>query len=84
MLVPVAAQSKAWVCGRSLPEIASSNPAGDVDIRRLRMLCVVKKRSIRRANHSSRGILPTVVCLSVICKHRELVGPGTKGVGVSH
>ena len=26
--IPVAARSKAWVCGRSLAEIAASNPAG--------------------------------------------------------
>jgi len=25
-------------------------------------LCVVRKRSLRRADHSSRGVLPTVVC----------------------
>ena len=28
----VAAQSKAWVCGSSLAEIAVSNPAGCVDV----------------------------------------------------
>ena len=28
MLVPVAARSKAWVCGRSLARIVGSNPAG--------------------------------------------------------
>ena len=27
-LIPVAEQSKVWVCGRSLDEIAGSNPAG--------------------------------------------------------
>ena len=27
-LIPVAARSKAWVCGRSLSVIACSNPAG--------------------------------------------------------
>ena len=26
--IPVAAQSNAWVCGRSLPGIAGSNPTG--------------------------------------------------------
>ena len=31
-LVPVAARSKTWVCGRSLVEIADSNPAGVVDV----------------------------------------------------
>ena len=28
MLVPVAARSKAWVCGRSPAEIVGSNPTG--------------------------------------------------------
>ena len=30
--VPVAARSKAWVCGRSLAGIVGSNPAGSMDI----------------------------------------------------
>ena len=29
--IPVAARSKAWVCGRSLAWIAGSNPAGSMD-----------------------------------------------------
>jgi hypothetical protein len=29
-MIPEAAQSKAWVCGRSLAGIAGSNPAGDM------------------------------------------------------
>jgi hypothetical protein len=29
--VPVAGPSKAWVCGRSLPGIAGSNPAGSMN-----------------------------------------------------
>ena len=28
--LPVAARSRAWVCGRSLAGIAGSNPAGDM------------------------------------------------------
>ena len=32
MLVPVAARSKVWVCGRSPAEIAGSNSAGDMDV----------------------------------------------------
>jgi hypothetical protein len=31
VLIPVAAWSKAWVCGRSLARIALSNPAGGRD-----------------------------------------------------
>ena len=30
--VPVAARSKAWVCGRSLPGIAFSNTAWGIDV----------------------------------------------------
>jgi hypothetical protein len=30
--VPVAARSKAWVCGRSLAGIVGSNPAGSIDV----------------------------------------------------
>ena len=30
--VPVAARSKAWVCGRSPAEIVGSNPTGDMDV----------------------------------------------------
>jgi hypothetical protein len=31
----------------------------------LRVVCVVSLRSLRRADHSSRGVLPTVVRLCV-------------------
>ena len=31
-LIPVAAWSKAWVCGRSLAGIAGLNPAGGMDV----------------------------------------------------
>ena len=30
--VPVAARSKAWVCGRSPAEIVGSNPTGGMDV----------------------------------------------------
>ena len=40
--------------------------------------CVLpgRGRSMGRADHSSRGVLPTVVCLSVIVKPRQLGVPG--------
>ena len=44
--IPVAAQSKAWVCGHSLTGTGVSNPAGAMDIRLLLILCVVRKRSL--------------------------------------
>ena len=39
--VPVAARSKAWVCGHSLAGIVGSNPAVGMDVCLLRLLCVV-------------------------------------------
>ena len=32
MPVPVAAKSKAWICGRLPPEIVSSNHTGGMDV----------------------------------------------------
>ena len=51
---------------RSLAGIACSNTVGGMDDCLLRLLCVVRSR--RRADHSSRGVLPRVVCLDVISK----------------
>jgi len=39
--VPVAAQSKEWICGRSPAEIVGLNLTGGMDIRLLWVLCVV-------------------------------------------
>jgi hypothetical protein len=61
----VAEKSKTRVCGRSLSGIAGSNPAGGMDVCLVWLLCVVRLRSLRRADHSSRGVLPTVVCQCV-------------------
>jgi len=68
--IPVAAKSKAWVCGRALSVIADSNPTGGMNVCLLRVLCVVRYRSLLRADPSSGGFLPSVVCLSVIVKPR--------------
>jgi hypothetical protein len=59
--IPKAASSKAWVCGRSFAGTTGSNPTDDIDVCLFRALCVVKKRTMRRADHSSRGVLPSVV-----------------------
>jgi hypothetical protein len=40
-----------------------SNPVRGMDVCHLRLLCVVRQRSLRWADHSSRGVLPSVVCL---------------------
>ena len=39
---PVAARSKAWVCGRSISEIVGSKPTRGMDVCLLRVLCVVR------------------------------------------
>ena len=78
--IPVAARSKAWVCGRSLVGIVGSNPGGCMDVCLLWVSCVVRKRSLRRTDHSSREVLPTVVCLCVIVKPRLWGGPGPLGL----
>ena len=40
--IPMAARSKAWVCRRSPAGIAGSNPARDMDVSLLCLLCVVR------------------------------------------
>ena len=70
MPIPVAERSKAWVCGRSLVGIAGSNPAGGMDVCLVWLFGVVRERSLRRTDPSSRGVLPNLVCLSVIVKPR--------------
>jgi len=57
--VPVAARSKAWVCGRSPAEIMGSNPTGGMDVCLLWVLCVV--RGLCDKLITSRGVLPTVM-----------------------
>jgi hypothetical protein len=49
-----------WDCGRSFAEIAGSNPASGMDACLLWVLCIVRWRSLRWADHSSRGVLPIV------------------------
>ena len=44
------------------------------------MLCVVWERSVRRADHSSRGVLPSVVCLNMILKPQQRDGLCPLGV----
>jgi len=48
---------------RSLVALEGLNPAGDIDVCLLWVLCVVRQRSLLRAGHSSIGVLPSVVCL---------------------
>jgi len=60
MPIPVSARSKAWVFGRWLAGMVGSNPAGGMDVCLLLVLCVVRYRSLRRADHPSGGVLPNV------------------------
>jgi len=71
--IPVAALSKAWVCGRSLAGIKGPNPAIEMDICLLWALCVVRQRAMRQAAYSFTGVKAGVVCSnSVIAKpHQE-------------
>jgi len=62
----VAALSNGWVCCLSLAGIAGSNPAKGMGVSLVSVLCVVRQRSLRREDPSSRGVMPCVVCLSVI------------------
>ena len=72
--VPVAARSKAWVCGRSRAETVGSNPSGGMDVCLLWVLYVVRYRPLRQADNASRGVHPTVV-------HRRLWSRNLNNVG---
>jgi hypothetical protein len=50
-----------WSLRPTAAEIVGSNPIGGMGICLLWALCVVRLRSLRRADHSSRGVLPTVM-----------------------
>jgi hypothetical protein len=72
----VAAWSKAGVSGRSLAGIAGSNPAGFTEF--CLLCCVFSCIGLGRADDSPRGVLWSVVCLSVIVKPRSKPRP-TRG-----
>ena len=57
----MAARSKAWVSGRSRARIAVSNPATGMNVFSWKF-CQVE--SLRQADHTSRGVLPSVACLN--------------------
>ena len=66
--IPVATRSKPWVCVRLLAGIAGSNPAEGIDCCVLWVMCIVMYSSLRRADHSTRGVLPIMrVCVCVWC-----------------
>ena len=63
----MAVPSKAWVCGRSTAEIVGSNLAWDTDVFLVTVVCCLIEVS-RLADHLSREVSPSVLCLSVIVK----------------
>ena len=71
ILSHLVARSKACVCGRSPAGSAGLKPAGGMD-----SLVSVVCCQVEVTDHSSRGALPSVVCLSVIVKPRKCGGPG--------
>jgi hypothetical protein len=81
MPIPVAARSKAWVCGSSLADYGFESRRGHGCLSLTSVLCC--QRSLRRADHSSRGVLLRVVCLSVIAKPRQRGGPSPLGAVAS-
>ena len=66
----MSSRSKACVYGRSLAGIAGSDPARCMDVCLLWVSVVVRQMSLRRADRSYGGVLPSVVCLSVIDETR--------------
>jgi len=60
-----------WVSGRSFTGIESSNPAWRGILSVVRLVFVVKHVSLRRADHSSRELLPKVVFLYMISKPND-------------
>ena len=77
---PVAVRSKAW----GLRLLACWDCGFEFRLgtcMSLWWLCVVRWRPLRRADHSSRGDPPTVVCLSMIVKSRRWEGLGLLGGG---
>ena len=63
--IPLAARSKAWVCGHSLPGVVGSNPAGDMDVYCGSLFSGI---GLRRADQSSRRVLQSVVCFECDCE----------------
>ena len=65
MLIPVAVRSKAYVCACSFAGIAGSNPAADLYIRLLCLLCVVWVAPSARCCSFVQRSLMVCVCVCV-------------------
>jgi hypothetical protein len=70
--IPVAPQSKGCLHGLTLAGVAGSSRNGGMDICLFLVKCVVRKRSLRRIDSSYRGILQTVVFLSLVRRYNNL------------
>jgi hypothetical protein len=60
--VPEAAQSKAWVCGRSPAETVGSNLDGGMNVYVLCLLCVVQVEGLITRPEESYRLWCVVVC----------------------
>jgi hypothetical protein len=69
--IPVTSRSKAWIYPRSVAGIVGLNPDVGMDIFLSRVFFVTV-RSLRRADHSSRGVLLEVMCDREGWKRRRL------------
>jgi len=72
----VTTRSKTLCCYCSIAGI--SNPADDMDGYLLYKLCVFRKNSLRRADPSSRGVLPSVYMIRYINKPLHLRWSGRR------
>jgi hypothetical protein len=66
----VTAQSQLWFCVHSLAGIAGSNFPRVMNVS-CECSVTCRWRSLRRADHSSRGVLPNVACMCVISEAQQ-------------
>ena len=76
--IPVAMHSVMGL--RLLACITGSTPTGCMDVFLLWLFCVFRWMSLRRADHPSRGVLPSGVCLSMISRPQQLGRLGPLGL----
>jgi len=90
LAVPVAARCKTWVCGRSLAGIVGSNPAGDMDVSFLCVVCCQVEVSASGSSlaHSSPTVDGVSECDRKVSKADTTGRSGGKkrerGLGSSH
>ena len=61
--IPVTVPSKSKACGLSLAGNGGTIPAWGIDVWLVWVLCCIGQRSLGLAEHSSRGDLPSEVCV---------------------